>query len=277
MSFICEFCKHSFANRHSLKKHQKSARYCLALQNKDTYFACEHCNKTFSEETDLTKHYERCKVRFESILTENKKQAELIVELKSQLYSQQSDVISELKSQITTLQNKLENVAIQAATKPTITTTTNNINTVIQNLQPITQEILESNVDKLTLDHIKKGPKGYAEYALQYPLKDKIVCVDYARRKIKYKDNQGKIITDPEMNKLSKQFFQVINSHNTQLINEYLTMLISQKGYPAQLASDMTDYLIMVRQGAVGQKTNLHNEFVKNVCGGTLQTIDQVE
>ena len=58
----------------------------------------------------------------------------------------------------------------------------------------------------LTLEHIKKEPRGYAEYALEYPLRDRVVCVDYARRKIKFKDSNGNVITDPEMNRLAIYF-----------------------------------------------------------------------
>jgi len=35
----------------------------------------------------------------------------------------------------------------------------------------------------LTLDHHVKGAEGYAEYALEFPFKDKIVCVDVNRNK----------------------------------------------------------------------------------------------
>ena len=58
---------------------------------------------------------------------------------------------------------KLENIAIKAVSKST--TTNNNktmINNYIQQLQPITDEHLSDNVQYLTIDHIMKGPEGYA-------------------------------------------------------------------------------------------------------------------
>ena len=33
---------------------------------------------------------------------------------------------------------------------------------------------LKESIGNLTIDHIKKGPEGYAQYALYYPLKDRI-------------------------------------------------------------------------------------------------------
>ena len=48
-------------------------------------------------------------------------------------------------------------------------------------MQPITQEYLINHTPSLTIEHIKKGASGYAEYALEGPLKGRIACVDYSR------------------------------------------------------------------------------------------------
>ena len=45
---------------------------------------------------------------------------------------------------------------------------------------------------------------------MEYPLKDKIVCTDFSRRKLKYKDENGNLIEDPEMIKLSQKLFKAI-------------------------------------------------------------------
>ena len=113
------------------------------------------------------------------------------------------------KKQIKELQDKLENIAIKAVQRPTTRNT--QINNYIQQLKPVTDEHLLDSVPNLTIDHIIKGPEGYAEYALEYPLKDRMVCSDYSRRKIKFKDKDGKVITDPEMNTLAVKFFESIN------------------------------------------------------------------
>jgi len=67
--------------------------------------------------------------------------------------------IHEQKQHIRELESSIENIAINASAK----STTTNINTIIQNLQPVTQECIDSSVSQLTIEHIKKGPKGYAE------------------------------------------------------------------------------------------------------------------
>jgi hypothetical protein len=75
-------------------------------------------------------------------------------------------------------------------------------------MEPITQEHLINHIPQLTIEHIKKGASGYAEYALEG-------CVDYSRRKIKFKDIEGNIITDPEMTKLAPMFFDSIKDKSS--------------------------------------------------------------
>jgi len=111
-----------------------------------------------------------------------------------------------------------------------------------------------------------KGAKGYAEYALNYPFKNRMICVDYSRRKIKYKDGEGNLITDPEMTKLSTKLFKSIKDRNGVLIQEYMATLLKQVEFPSEIMSDMAGYIIMVKNAADGEKTELYNEFVKNVC-----------
>ena len=70
------------------------------------------------------------------------------------------------------------------------------INNYIKNMQPLLETDIKNNVQYLTLDHHVKGAEGYAEYALEFPFKDKIVCVDTTRNKIKYKNEEGDVIED---------------------------------------------------------------------------------
>jgi hypothetical protein len=124
---------------------------------------------------------------------------EKIRDLSIQLTEQKEHYEKKIKE----LQDKLENIAVKAVSRPTTTNKTQ-INNFIQQLQPVTEDKLKESVSNLT---IKKGPEGYAQYALEYPLKDKIICVDYSRRKVKFKDKDGNVITDPEMTGLTTKFF----------------------------------------------------------------------
>ena len=86
----------------------------------------------------------------------------------------------------------------------------------------ITEEWLLENAKFLTIEHILKGPEGYADYALCYPLNNRLIIDDdYYDSKhkvtfLKYKDFNGDIIVD-----LNGQFLvnMIIDSLNDQKKN----------------------------------------------------------
>jgi len=262
----CEYCKHSFSTKSSLNYHKKTARYCLKKQpdSEDNNYNCSACTKIFYRKHRLEKHQESCMLYHINLTTKT-------VEEKYKYMLDQKDIlICKYEQTIQDLQNKLENIAIKAASRSTTTNNNTQINTILQKLEPITTEYIESKVPNLTIEHIKKGPQGYAEYALTHPFKDRIICVDYARRKIKYKDGEGNSITDPEMTKLATKLFKSIQDRNNSLIQEYMGELFKRVDYSSEVVTDMADYMCMVNSGARGEKSDLCNEFVKNVCSSTI-------
>ena len=69
---ICEFCKKELANKSSLNYHQKTALYCLKIQESlseentiydDDKIKCEFCDKLFTQNSTLQKHLQICKVK----------------------------------------------------------------------------------------------------------------------------------------------------------------------------------------------------------------------
>jgi hypothetical protein len=266
----CQYCHNNFSNKVNLNVHQRLARYCLLLRQTRVKkeFICDGCDKIFSRLYNLTRHKTSCKIKFE-IETNNKTGQDIKNnELQLQLIQLKEQLLQKDK-QIKDLQDKLENVAIQAVLRPTTTnnTTTNNnrtnINTFIQSMDSITVEHLNKNANNLTLEHIKKGAGGYAEYALEYPFKDRLICVDFARRKVKFKDAEGNVITDPDMRNLSSKFFQSIRSKNGQLVAEYG----ENEGDPdTDTMINLLDYKTSVWLGSEGHKTDFHHDFVKEVC-----------
>jgi len=237
--------------------HMKRAQYCIKKRSDicTPSYTCSSCGKAYTSRQNLNIHTENC-VKYQ-------------VDIEVKKYNDQLELfkalLSEKDAHIRELEGKLENIAICRST-----TTNNTINTIIQKLDPITTEYIESTVPQLTIEHIKKGPKGYAEYALEHPLKNRVVCVDYSRRKIKYKDKDGNVVTDPEMNKLSQQLFQSINDRNKNLITQYMNKLLSQVEFPEEIMGDMAEYMTMVNRGASGEKTDLYHEFIKNVCSSSI-------
>jgi hypothetical protein len=130
-------------------------------------------------------------------------------------------------------------MAEKAITKPSTVNQTNTTNQIINNMMPITDAHLQEHVQNLNPLHVQNGASGYAKYALDFPLKDMIVCTDFQRRNCKYKDENGNIVFDPEMTKITKRLFSAIKERNEELINEYSTEL--QNKWKDMNASDMDD------------------------------------
>lgn len=307
----CQYCKSTFSNKVNLNAHQKNAKYCLKIRAEENkiMYKCQHCEKIFSNPSNLARHIKTCK---EEANKEIKKLEKRIKELEEEnmrykmIFEEKNKIIEEQKEQINDLQNKMENIAIKAISKPTYinnNNTNNSKNQIINNLVPISENHFKDQVEYLTIDHIKNGVDGYVQYALEYPLKDRVICTDFARRKIKYKDQEGNIIDDPEMAKLSQKFFKAIEEKNDILADEYLMELQNKYGYHLinstieenddslnkiedcdendlmnenqfmSIGNSLLDELFKVKvqkreikEAANGSKPEIYHEFVKNVC-----------
>jgi len=261
----CEFCNRVFTTKSSLRYHQSTAKYCLTIQGKNNnVHSCSFCKKQYTQKIDLERHLLKCselktqniEINYQKIIMEKDN---TIIELEKSIEDQ--------RQQIKDLQATIEKLASQAISRTTNTTTKNTqINNYIQQLQPITDDILKDNVPNLTIEHILKGAEGYAEYALEYPLKNRIICVDYARRKVKFKDSNGNLITDPEMTNIATKFFQSIKDKNKFLIFEYGNAMKERFGDELETIVKIMDNKMNVDNGADGAKTEFYHEFVKNIC-----------
>jgi hypothetical protein len=292
MSNTCEFCSSTFSNKKSLIYHQKNAKYCLQARGSSTSFRCRVCSKELSEKRQLEKHEEKC-----GLAQKTESQGETILKLTQELEvaKQMSSLfqtqLAQKDEQIKELQNKLENIAIQGVKKSTSTSITNN--QIINNLIPITDDHLKEQSRFLTLDHIKQGAVGYANFACEHALKDRVACTDLSRRKIKYKNPEGQLVSDPEMMVISKKLFCAISEKNKQLSDQYRGELINMmldkyrecgddmkdeetrelEKYIAEINKDM-DHLLTVygqaRDIAEGQRPEMYHEFVREVCNKTV-------
>ena len=278
----CSFCNSKFATKANLRFHQTTAKYCLDKQNVDIInFSCSGCSKTFTTKPSLDRHLQSC-VKFLS--------AKKIIDLENQInfyefqlsekdkqLNDKTYEISKKDEQIKELQDKLENIALKALSRPTTTTvnnnTTNNVNAYIQQMDVITDQIFEDNLENFNIEYIKKGAEGFANYALEHPLHNRIACVDYSRKKVKYKDENGNIISDPEMTKLSTKLFSSILAKNRELITKYVDEVTFSSLDPEdkmRIMVDMTDNMFLVKRGAEGEKHQLYDAFLKNICSKTL-------
>jgi len=303
----CEHCHHVLTTLSSLKLHQKTAKYCLAKQNKIVEeYRCTFCNTSFTLKSSLHKHLRICKSNTPLIqeqlheLDMLKKELELSLlrekevekirfecdkklSDKDMIISEQKIIIKELQEnykkniemQNKDLNDRIQSLAEKAIAKPTIInkniTTTNQI---INNMMPITDEHLHEHIQNLNPLHVQNGASGYAKYALEYPLKDMIVCTDFQRRSCKYKDENGNVISDPEMTKITKRLFSAIKDRNEELINEYSAELQAKwKTLNASGPSEMNEEEML----DFSTKTNEVLEFVMNVLSQKRQVNEMAD
>ena len=290
----CKYCKNMFSTKSNLLLHQKKTKYCLKIrQDINNTFKCDGCDNTYSSKRRVNEHKETC------LLYVNMKHQEEITRLKSEntlkidkLKIRHRIYTTELKDQIKDLQNKLEHIAVEATKRPiTINNSTNNnnqkIGQIINNLIPITEDHFREQVQYLTMEHIKNGAEGYAQYAMEYPLKDRVLCTDYSRRKLKYKNEEGDVVADPEMIKLAQRLFTSIDIQNARMIRSYtdrlknkmfgantngdlsedeLEMLNTQTDNMIDKMSKLASQRIDVTDMAGGLKPEMYHTFVRNIC-----------
>ena len=91
----------------------------------------------------------------------------------------------------------------------------------------ITKEWLLKNAKFLTIDHILRGPEGYADYSLSYPLNNRLIIDDdyydseHKVRFLKYKDLKGDIIVDINGLLLGKMIIDSLNDQENNLMIEH--------------------------------------------------------
>jgi hypothetical protein len=266
MSFECNFCAHLFTTKQSLIYHQRTAKYCLKLQGSQVNytFECSMCGKKMLEKRQLEKHQEKCgvvgKIKNQEKIIVKIKQANILLKQANILLKQQVDAQTK---QISDLQDKLKEVAVKGATKPT-TSTTN-----ILNLQPLTKEWLEHNAKNLTIEHIQRGAIGYAEFACENSFKDRVKCVDASRQILQYKEEDA-VIRDKKGKKLAKKFFESIQSQNEELIRDAMDKIQEEM---EGKTNDEKDHLIAKMDEFVDMKgrdlvknTCVREEFVRELC-----------
>ena len=257
--YTCEYCDNTFGRRSILYKHQRTAQYCLKFQNKDKVFPrCQYCNKELSRNDNVARHEKTCSERVEP-------------EAQTPQPNVQEQQTAQLLEMIVQLQKTIANMS----ERPNVS---NNRN-MTMNLAPITDEEIQEHLENLTIDFIQEGAKGYANWANSYPFKDRVLCTDKARKKLRYKDSEGEIIDDGGGVKLAKRFFQAIAPRNEEIINaEYRALHeevqeIAETGtaYRADLtglltkASHLQELLIKCRQAARGEENELTKEFVSHL------------
>lgn len=262
----CTYCKRVLSTKSALNLHQKTTRYCLKIQGKTDIkgsFICELCGKDFQNKSHLNSHLNICEKNspnMKKIINEN-------IELKNtiKILTKENEMLRNDKKNI---QERYDNLSITAVKRPTTSTKNIQINNYIKNMPPLLEADIKENIQYLTLDHHVKGPEGYAEYALEFPFKDKIVCVDVNRNKIKYKNEEGDVIEDVGFRKMMEKLCTALKDRSFNLSQEHYEKLSD-----TFTEKEIEDYNFMeaalaITKYANGKENDFCNKIIKIISKG---------
>ena len=248
----------------ALGKHRRSALYCIEMRKQ---------NETAAKKVVEAREITDMRNRIRELERESRKAQKVNSQLMTELECSRREII------------RLEEIIKESMSRPTQTTivngnptTTNKIENTVNMMAPITQVYLEDQAQFLRKEHIQEGIDGYARYALDYPLKNRVVCSDFSRRKVQYRDEEGNIVCDPQMIKLSQDLFKAIRTRNDQLIKEYTNDLVDMmKDDDSPMLTDLLTEMCAlqreVKRLANGQKSDITPTFVKKVCARTCNSM----
>ena len=216
----CQFCNKDFTSKSSLTNHQKTAKYCLKLQdtNKEiSNFNCDYCRKLFTSRYNLNLHLLNCKDKEIEILRKEKdKEIETIKKEKDKeietIRKEKDKQENNYKEQIKDLQQTIERMVLKAIERPT-TTNNNTLNiTSFMDFDNI-DKIKNAIEDKLDINYVVDGQKRLAHFVKDNLLMDdsgklRYICTDPSRQIFKYKDSTGEVKKDVEAKKLTNYILE---------------------------------------------------------------------
>ena len=238
----CEYCGTTFSQKCSLSKHQKTARFCLKIRNNNS-----------------------------ALIRAEKMEYEKKINILDEKIKARDDTIIQLRDQITVLQNKLENIALQGIKKSSVVT--NNNNNII--LQPLTTEWLNTQASLLSRNDVEKGLVGYAEFAKNHSLKDRVKCLDFSRKKLEFLEEDGTLIKDNKGSRVAKLFFQSIQTQNEEIITKIRDDILKQvaetssKLETMHLLEKMTELVNIsrgVKKVSQGESDIIKDDFIRELC-----------
>ena len=265
----CNFCNNEFSNKQNLNSHQKRAKYCLELQgvNLTNDQKCNVCLKTFGIPSNYKRHIKHCK-KSETL----QKCEEENTQLKQENILLKKE-IEMLIEQLQKTEERLDKLSLTAMKRPTTNTKNIQINNYIQKMEPLRIDDLKQSVPMLTLDHHVKGAEGYAEFALEFPFKDKIVCVDVNRNKIKYKNDDGDVIEDVGFQKMMTKLCETLKDRSFNLCQEHYEKL-SQEFTEKEIEEyNFMETAMAITRYANGRENDFCNKVIKLISKGAKYSV----
>ena len=263
----CKYCKKVLSTKSALKTHQNGAKYCLLIQGKNIkgHYQCS-CKKSFFSKQRYESHKLSCN-RLERKCAEHAKLQKEHIKLQKE-NARLLERNSILEEQLKHIQERYDKLATTAVKRPTTSTRTVQINNYIKNMEPLRLEDIQEAVPLLTLEQHSKGAEGYAEFALEFPFKNKIVCVDVARNKIKYKNDEGDVIEDIGFRKMMTKLCVSLKDRSFHLGLEHRQKL-SERWTEKELDSyDFMEAAKAIAKYAHGRESEFCNKVIKLISKG---------
>ena len=176
----CQFCNKLFSSKSSLNNHQKTAKFCLKLQDDNnkqlTTFNCEYCCKLLTSKQNLNIHLLKCKNRLSDTL--RKEKDDDIESLRKEKYEEIESLRKEKDEEIESLRkekdeeieslrkekdNEIETLTIDKykGIEMIIKTKTNEIETIRKDKNKEIEIIIQDN-EKIMIEIITEN-KSYKE------------------------------------------------------------------------------------------------------------------
>lgn len=152
--------------------------------------------------------------------------------------------------------------------------TNKNFRNFIDKLDVLTLEYIQSQTNNLTINHVLNGNCGLSDYIVKYPLKNRLICTDFSRRKYKYKDSKENIITEIELGTIIRYIFTSLKTPLSILTKNYLDNLKQITEVEIEFfnkkITEFTEQRVMIIDGINGIKTEQTLEIVKIICQNML-------
>jgi hypothetical protein len=231
MECQCQFCKKICSSKSALNVHQKNTKYCLKIQGNSNkgQFICE-CGKDFHNKHHLIGHQDICRIVNTVYVQELRDR----VNTAEQENKEKDNYIQKLEFTIKDLQDRLENITLQAINRPTHQTK----NKQIINLAPFDLTQDKANIifaNKYTPEYFLQGMKGLARFVSDHIVKTDTgesiyACYDRSRDVFKYKNQAGEYINDIKAVRLVEIIHPAVAEHgrtmNDKFHEEYMSALL---------------------------------------------------
>ncbi len=213
--------------------HQKTAKYCLEKQGKQTVLVCSYCNKKMGSKQRLDEHLKSCNKNKEEKKTEKEKFLEKEnKDLRESYEKQIKDLRESYEKQIKDLRESYErmldksnNTIAEIAKQPKTTNiktqnNTSNIQNILTDYKTYEENTSREHILSLANDenieeYFWKGQRGVAEFVHDRIVKTDdgkmiICCTDPTRSRFKYKNASNGISEDIDAHLFNKKISEPI-------------------------------------------------------------------